>query len=235
MTKREKTDKNQEAKPVNQTAHRRAMKNSKTNAAFSSLRERWDGMSDEQRGEQLIELIRLKCSVRGIADDLGEKESNLRRYIGSAKTTGTNSGWIGRMERTLAKRPLTPKTKSACEVADCKPSAAPAKKGSRSVTEEMDPVENDVHSSTTPHAKEIALSSSTVAQERPVVNHASRDKESRPGEHDLSISSGPITEDRIRRLAGIADSIKARPVWDAHSMERQGIPLPPVDPKGTVS
>src|ERR1700689_4129696 len=93
-----------------------------------------------------------------------------------------------------------------------------AKTGAQSVIKEKCPVKDDVHSSTTQQTKRITSPLSTRAHERPVVNHASSDKESRPGEHDLCISSGPITPDRIRRLAAIADSIKARPVWDANSM-----------------
>ncbi len=242
MTKRKKADKNQDAKPVNQTAHRRAMKNSKTNAAFSALRERWDDMSAEQRGEQIIELISLKCSVRGIADELGKPPTTIRRYIGSAKSSETNSGWIGRMERTLAKKPPTPKTKSVHEVADCKRSEIPAEKGPRSVIKEMAPVKNDVHSSTTQQTKRITASSSTSAQVRPVVNHASSDKESRPGEHEpktrpagIYESSRQIAEAKRQRLAAIPDSIGTRPYRDARSMPRQGRPLPPVNPKGTVS
>lgn len=212
------------------------MKNPKTQAAFSRVRERWEGMSDEQRGEQLIELISLKCSVRGIADDLGAKESNLRRYIGSAKTTGTNRGWIASMERTLAKGP-TQRTKSARQVADCKPSETPAKKGALSIIKETCPVKDEVHSSTTQPKKGITSPSSTRAQERLVVNPASGDKESRPGEYkpktnlvDLYMSIGQRELDKIQRLAAIADSIPTRPVRDATSIPRQGRPPRPSDP-----
>jgi hypothetical protein len=229
MTKRKKAGKNQKAKHLNQTAHRRAMKNSKTEAAFSSLRERWDGMSDEQRGEQLIELIGLKCSVRGLADDLGKPESTIRRYIRLAKSTQTNRGWIARLERTLAKGPLTQKTTSARELADCKPSETPSKKAPQSVIKEMYPVKNDVHSSTTQQTKRIISSSSTSAQVRPVINQASSEKESRPGVHeprarpiDLYFSRMQITQDKIQRLAAIPDSIEARPYRDAKSIKRQG-------------
>lgn len=236
MTKRKKAD--QKAKHVNETAHQRAMKNPKTQAAFRVLQERWDGMSEEQQGEQLIELIGLKCSVRGIADDLGEPESNLRRYIKVAKSTGTSSGWIKRMKRTLSKEPRTQRTKSAREVADCIPSEIPATKGPQSVIREMVPVKNDVHSSTTQQTKRITAPSSTSAQVRPVAKLTLSDKENRPGQPepktrmvvDIYNSRGQIAQEKIQRLAAIADSIETRPYRDARSMKRQGRPLPPSDP-----
>ena len=123
-----------------------------------------------------------------IADELGKPATSIRRCIGSAKSTETNSGWIRRMERTLAKRPLTPKTKSARKVASCKPSVAPAEKVPRAVIKEAYPVKNDVHSSTAQQTKRqtkrMTSSSSTSGQVRPAVNLASSDKESRPGEHE---------------------------------------------------
>jgi hypothetical protein len=237
MTKRKKAGKNQEAKHLNQTAHQQAMKNPKTQAAFSALRERWDGMSAEQRGEQLIGLVGFKCSVRGIADELGKPETTIRRNIERAKSPETSSAWIAMMERTLAKGPLTQKTKSAREVAGCKPSEIPAKRGAQPVIQEMSPVKDDVHSSTTQQTKRITSSSSTSAQVRPVMNQTLSDKESRPGEHepktrlvDLSISREQIIQDKIQRLAAIPDSIQPRPFRDARSMQRQGRPLPPIDP-----
>jgi IS30 family transposase len=239
MTKRRNAGKNQEAKHLNETAHQRAMKNPKTQAVFRALQERWDGMSAAQQGEQLIESISLKCSVRGIADELGKPESTIRRYIRLSKSTETSSGWNARMERTLAKGPLTQKTKSAREVAGCEPSEIPAKKGARPVIQEMSPVKDDVHLSTTQQTKRITSSSSTSAQVRPVMNQTLSEKESRPGEHepktnlvDLYMSRGLA---KIQRLAAIADSIQPRPFRDARSMQRQGRPLPPIDPKGTVS
>ncbi|MGC2612772.1 MAG: hypothetical protein WA354_01990 [Terracidiphilus sp.] len=64
MTKRKKTSKKKEAKHVNQTANQRAMANPKTQAILSALRKGWGEMSLEQLGEQIIELIGLKCSAR---------------------------------------------------------------------------------------------------------------------------------------------------------------------------
>jgi hypothetical protein len=242
MTKTKKAGKNHEVKHLNQTANQRAMKNPKTQAAFSRIRERWNGMSAEQRGEQLIELIGFKCSVRGIADELGQPATTIRRYIGLAKSTETSCGWITRMERTLAKGSLTQETKSAREVADCKPSETPAKKGALPVIKKTCTVKDDVHSSTTQQTKGITSSSAASAQVRPVMNQTSSEKESRTGEHepktrlvDLISSREQIIQDKVRRLAAIPDSIQPRPVLNARSMQRQGRPLPPIDPKGTVT
>jgi hypothetical protein len=237
MTKRKKAGKNQEKKHVNDTANQRAMKNPKAQAILSALRKGWDGMSPEQLGEQVIELIRLKCSVRGIADELGKAESTVRRKVDSAKSAGTNSGWIRMLERTLAKKPLKPKAKSARKVPGCKPSVAPAEKGPRAAIKKVCPVKNDVHSSTVQQIKRTASSSSTSAQVHRVVNHASSDKESLPGEQEpkanlveLYMNRDQSNLDKIQQLAGIADSIAPRPYRDARSMERQGRPLPPSDP-----
>ncbi|WP_348262616.1 hypothetical protein P8935_22825 [Telmatobacter sp. DSM 110680] len=241
MTKRKKAGKNQEAKHLNQTAHQRAMKNPKTQAAFGRVRERWNEMSTEQRGEQLIELIALKCSARGIADELGQPATTIRRYIGLAKSTEGNSGWSERLKRTLAKGPFTTKAKRAREVASCNPPETPAKKEALSVIKETCPVKYDVHSSSTQQTKSMASTSSTSAEVGPVVNPASSDKESRPGERepktnlvDLYMHRGQSSLDKKQRLASIADSIPTRRVWSARSMTRQGGPLPPIDPKRTV-
>jgi len=104
------------------------MKNPKTQAILSTLRKGWDGMSPEQQGEQVLELTVLKCSVNGIAHELGKPATTLLRRIALAKSPGTSSGWIGRIGRTLAKGPK----RSTREVADCKPTDTPAKKGALS-------------------------------------------------------------------------------------------------------
>ena len=78
MTKKEQAGKNSVAKHMNQTANKRAMKNPKTQAILSTLRKGWDGMSPEQQGEQVLELTVLKCSVNGIADELGKPATTLR-------------------------------------------------------------------------------------------------------------------------------------------------------------
>ncbi len=237
MTKKEKAGKNSVAKHVNQTANQRAMKNPKTQAILSALRKGWNGMSAEQQGEQVLELIALKCSVNGIVDELGRPATTIRRRIGIAKSAGTNSGWIGRLERTLAKKPLTPKAKSARKVAGCEPSVGPADKGQRAAITKAYPVKNDVRSTTVQQIKGVASSSSSSAQVHRGVNHASSDKESRPGEQEPKANLVELYKnrdksnlDKIQELAGIADSIAPRPYRDARSIKRQGRPLPPSDP-----
>jgi hypothetical protein len=226
MTKRKNDNKNKETNRVNETANQRAMKNPKTQGILNALRKGWNGMSAEQQGEQVLELTVLKCSVNGIADELGQPATTLRRRIALVKSAGTNSGWIRRIDRTLAKEP---KTKSTREVADCKPSETPAKKGPGPVIKEMEPVKNEVHSSTTQQPKRIAGSSLTSTHVRPVMNNTLSEKENLPAQHesktrlvDLYNSRGQIAQDRMQRLADIANSIPKRPDWNARSMKRQG-------------
>jgi len=164
---------------------------------------------------------------------------SLLRRIALAKSPGTSSGWIGRIGRTLAKGPK----RSTREVADCKPTDTPAKKGALSVIKEKCPVKDEVHSPTTQQTKRITSPSSTSTQVRPVAKLTLSDKESRPGQPepktrivvDIYNSRRQIADGKKQRLAEIADSIPTRRFWSARSMPRQGGPLQPIDPKRTVS
>lgn len=228
MTKRKKAGK----KHVNQTAHQRAMTNPKTQAILTALRKGWDGMSPEQLGKQVIELISLECSVRGIADELGRPATTIRRCIGSAKSSETSRGRSATMKRAVAKESLTQKTKSAREVAGCKSSETPAKQEAPSPIKEISSVRDDAHSSTTQQTERITTSSSTRAQVRPDVNQTLSDEESRPGEHEAktrpvgpSVSSEKTIQARMQRLADLAaEPMQPRPIWNANSMRRHGKP-----------
>ena len=134
MTKRRKAGKNQEAKHVNRTAHQRAMTNPKTQAILSALRKGWDKMSPEQRGEQIIELIGLKCS--GSRDRRMSWENPRRlsaEYIGSAKTTGTNERLDRKDGAHFGKKASYAKAKERSRGCRRKPSETPAKEGRSSV------------------------------------------------------------------------------------------------------
>ena len=237
MTKRKKAGKNEKEQRVNQTAHQQAMANPQAQKALSVLRDDWNGLSPEQLGERLNELIGLGCSARGIAKELGKPETSIRRYIALANQPEPGSDWITMLERTLATGFPTQSAKNTREAADCKPSRIPTKKGARPIVKETSSVKDHVQSSRTPQAKKVATPPSTRAQERPILDRVASEKQSQPGvgEPGMSplelykLSKGQSLEDRMRRLAAISDSIKPRPFRNAHSMQRQGRPLPPKD------
>jgi hypothetical protein len=205
MTKRKKAGNDEKKKGSNKTANQRAMASPKVQAALSPLRGHWSNLSPQQRGEQVIILVGLGCSVRGIAKELGVAETNIRRDLARAKSEETDGGWIEMMQRTLAKVPSKQKTMS------------PREKGTKPVIKKRLPVTDLAQPSTTQQTKKIIPPPSTRDEERQVVNSELSGNESRPGESEpkvslvdlYKLSKGQRIEDRVQRLAAISNSIES--------------------------
>src|ERR1035437_7425032 len=159
MKKKKSVGKNE--KRINQTAHQRAMENPEVREALSALRARWSDLSPQQRGEQLNVLISFKCSVGGIAKELGKPATSIRRYIALANPPDAGGDWIATMERTWAEDPQEQSTMSAGEAACHFPSKIPAKKIVVPVINETCPAQDHAHTSTVQQTKKITSLLST--------------------------------------------------------------------------
>jgi hypothetical protein len=234
VTKKKKASENE--KRLNLTAHQRAMTNPEVQEIFNGLRACWKDLSPQQRCEKLSVLIGFECSGRGIAKELGESESNIRRYIAKANPLEEGNDWATMMKSTLAKEPQKQGTKSASEDVRRIPSKIPAKKQAEPVIKETYPMQDQARTSTAQQTKKISYPSSTAVKEPPVVSGATSGLENQLGEDSPGKKrAGAILktwrdrQDRLKRLASISDEIKPRPLVDAHSIGRQGGPLPPKD------
>jgi hypothetical protein len=68
-------------KRTHQTAHRRAVADSKVRKLIDELRDKWEGTGRIERGERLRELSALGCSTRGLGEELGQSAATVRRHI----------------------------------------------------------------------------------------------------------------------------------------------------------
>ena len=226
MKKKKSVGKNE--KRINQTAHQRAMESPEVREALSALRARWSDLSPQQRGEQLNVLIGFKCSINGIAEELGKSATNLRRYMEKA-----GGDWITTMENAWAEDPEEQSTRGADQYPCHFPSKIPAKKIVGPVINETCPAQDHAHTSTAQKAKKITSPLSTRVKEPPVVNSAMSRQEDQVGE-DIPKTSlvnaymrrGQIIDDKIQRLAAIPEQIKPRPILSPTSKKRQGKPKP---------
>jgi hypothetical protein len=224
-------------KRINQTAHQRAMENPEVREALSALRARWNDLSPQQRGQELKVLISFKCSVRGIAKELGESESNLRRYIMEA-----DGDWITTMENAWAESPEEQSARITYQNPCHFPPRFPGKEIVVSVINETCPVPDHPHTSTAQQTKKITSPLSTRGKEPPVVNSAMSRQDDQVGKDvpktslvDAYMRRGQIIDDKIQRLASLHEQIKPRPILSPTSMKRQGKPVPPEDTHGPVS
>jgi hypothetical protein len=235
MKKKKSVGKNE--KRINQTAHQRAMESPEVREALSALRARWSDLSPQQRGEQLNVLIGFKCSINGIAEELGKSATSIRRYVAEA-----GDDWITTMENAWAEDPEEQSTRGADQYPCHFPSKIPAKKIVGPVINETCPAQDHAHTTTAQKAKKITSPLSTRVKEPPVVNSAMSRQEDQVGE-DIPKTSlvnaymrrGQIIDDKIQRLAAIPEQIKPRPILSPTSMKRQGKPVPPKDTHGPVS
>ena len=234
MMIKKKADKKE--KTLNVTANQRAITRPEVQEALNVLRTRWRDLSPQQRGERLNVLIGFGCSGRGIAKELGKSESNIRKYIPKANPPEEGDDWATMMESTLAKEPKKQSTKSASKDVRQKPSKIPAKKRAEPVIKETYPMQDHARTSTAQQTEKITSPSSTAVKERPVASGAKSGQENQAGENtpktnlvDAFSNMERIREDKKLRLASIHDQIEPRPFYDAHSLGRQGGPIPPKD------
>ena len=228
MKKKKEVGKNQ--KRLNKTAHQRAMTNSNVQETFSALRSNWNDLSFQQRGEQLQKLIAAKCSVRGIARDLGKPEANIRRYIAPANSPDEGGDWIATMKLTLAAETQEQTKISALEAARESVSMFQRNRKAGPLIKERCLAEDPEHSSTAQHRKKITTPTSTGAKEAPALrdvvngqeNRAERDNPKMSVVDQYNLTRGSFSSDRIQRLANISETIERRPYRDARSMDRQG-------------
>jgi len=219
------------------------MTNPEVQEVLNDVRACWNDLSPLQLGEKLNVLIGFKCSRRGIAKELGKPARTIDRYIALVNPPKEGSDWATMLERTLPKKPQKQSSISACEADRRIPSKIPAKKGVGPVIKEKYPAQDHAHISTAQQTKKMTSPLSIMAQEPPVVNGAMGGQENPAGEDtskmslvdQFNLSRGPITPDKIQRLAAMSKQMERRPFRDARSMKRQGKPLPPIDPHGPVS
>ena len=232
MTKR-KADKKE--KPINQTAHQRAMQRPEVRETLKALRTSWSDLSQQQRGEKLNVLIGFGCSRRKIADGLGESESSIRRSIAKANPPEEGNDWATMMKGTIAEKSQKQRTKNASEDVRRIPSKIPAMKSAAAVIRETCPTQDHAHATIAKQTKKITSPLSTAIKEPRVVSGATSGPENQAGENTPrtnpveAISNMERVRAKIQRLASIPDQIKRRPLFDARSLGRQGRPLPPED------
>ena len=209
MTKKKKANKNE--KPRNLTAHQRAMARPEVQEIFKSLRACWKDLSPQQRCEKLSVLSGFKCSGHGIAKELGESESNIRRYIPKTNPLKEGSDFATMVKSTLAKEPQKQSTKRAREDVRRIPSKIPAKKKAEPIMKETYPMQDQARTLTAQQTKGIISPSSAAAKEPQVASGVISGREDER-----------TVEERIQRLALMHEQIKPRRVFNAHSMRRQG-------------
>jgi hypothetical protein len=235
VTKKTKAGNNKKRR--NATAHDRTMTDPEVRKAFNALRDDWNNLSPQQRGEQLQKLVDSGCSIRGLERDLGEPASNIRRCIAQANSSDESGDWITMMERTLAKEPEKEDAMKAHAVALGKPPKILAKLGVEPVIKQKCLAPHHAQPSEAEQEKKITSPLSIAAKEPPAVNETVNKQEDRAGQQqDLTMSlvdrlnlSEQIRRDKIQRLASISESFEPRPYRDVRSMKRQGRPLPPKD------
>jgi hypothetical protein len=81
MTRRRKTGK----KRTNETAHWRALADSKVASLIKDLRIRWKSLDGIERGDRPRDLAGLGCSTRGLGKALGQSATSIRRHIDISK------------------------------------------------------------------------------------------------------------------------------------------------------
>lgn len=79
-------------KSGNETKHRKARADPKVLELLSNLEQGWATMDFVEQGKELRKLIALGCSVRGLAGDLGQPETNIRRLIPPAEQPKADRG-----------------------------------------------------------------------------------------------------------------------------------------------
>lgn len=65
--------------------HRRVAKKPAIQGAIRKLAKEWNDLDHIARGESLLQLIEAGCSRRGLADDLGQSATSIRRHLEIAK------------------------------------------------------------------------------------------------------------------------------------------------------
>ena len=208
MTKKKKANKNE--KPRNLTAHQRAMARPEVQEIFKGLRACWKDLSPEQRCEKLSVLSGFKCSGRGIAKELGEPESNIRKYIPKANLLEEGSDFATMVKSTLAKEPQKQSTKRASEDVCPLPTKVPEKERVAPVIEENYPTKDHAQASTAQQTKEI-ISPSSAATKEPQAASGVRD-----GRGNLT-----TMEEKRDRLDRMHEQIEPRKRFDARSLGRQ--------------
>ena len=198
-------------KKNNLTAHQRAMARPEVQEIFKGLRACWKDLSPQQRREKLSVLSGFKCSGHGIAKELGESESNIRKYIPKANQLKEGSDFATMVKSTLAKEPKKQSTKRASENVRPLPTEIPAKKRVVPVIEENHTTKDHAQAST---AQQTDISPSSAAAKEPQA--ASGVNDGRGNAKSL--------EEKLKRVETMHEQIGPRKHFDARSLGRQGGP-----------
>ena len=196
-------------KKNNLTAHQRAMARPEVQEIFKGLRAGWKDLSSEQRCEKLSVLIGFKCSGRGIAKELGEPESNIRKYIPKANQLKEGSDFATMVKSTLAKESQKQSAKRASEDVRPLPTKVLAKEIVAPVIEENHPTKDNAQAST---AQQTDISPSSAAAEEPQAASGVNDGR----------GNAKTLEERIGRMDRMHEQIEPRKHFDARSLGRQG-------------
>lgn len=95
------------------THHKKAFANPKTAVLITTLKREWTNLSKLERGNKIIKLVDLGCTLRGLTDDLDQPLTTIRRHIEfatTAKKNQTPSGSAVPVKAVMA--PITSPAKS---------------------------------------------------------------------------------------------------------------------------
>lgn len=235
MTKKNELSENK--KRPNQTTHQHAMKSPQTQKVLIALRDDWNHLSGEQRGERLNELTGLGCSLRGIGKELGKAESSIRRYIARTGPPKPGGDLATMLESIVGKRLLTQNGKSSHQATNYNLAKMPTEKGGAPIVKETPSGKDHSQSSTTLQTKRITSPASIVAQKPSAASGATSGQENQTREEapktslvDLyNLYKGPMNPDKMQLLARISKQMERPRFRDARSMKLQGRPVPPED------
>jgi hypothetical protein len=80
-SKQPKKGQSKRSKPKKRAHHQRAMRDPETLALATTLRKTWKNLSPIERGERLLELVERGCTQRGLAADLHQSPTSIRRHL----------------------------------------------------------------------------------------------------------------------------------------------------------
>ncbi len=81
QSKQPKKEHSKRSKPKKRAHHQHALKDPKTLESVTALRKTWTTLSHIERGERLLELVQHGCTRRGLADDLHQSATSIRRHL----------------------------------------------------------------------------------------------------------------------------------------------------------
>lgn len=220
---------NNPPKRHNLTGHDRAMTDAEVKNAFGALKSSLNSLSGEEQGNRFRKLVDSGCSIRGLGRDLGIPPTTVKRYMKLAETLEANSDWSVMLD-TLAPCDTTEETKlSSIEAA--RESKAEFERNKAMMLANAHQAKVPPASKTGPPNNSRITSKS--AKESHTVNDRSYEKEisaEDPPKKNLSeqfMQARQNGHGRLRVLVSM--DVEPRPIRNAHSLKRQGRPLPPKD------